>query len=150
MDQKQLFELTKSIWDSFSHHDLEQSEEALDDHQVFGLQWLLIETNSSEKVLVGLDPKAAYGLASDMFERPVQTLSVDDERDAFGELAHCVSAYISHEIADELEVSQPKLMRALDVVRLLHELQVMAEVMSAAENRKFYIAVLKPKDRLSE
>lgn len=146
MNKNELFSLVSHIWGLFSTINLEEVNEKLLKEQVFGLQWLLCDLVGPKKILFGLDPKAGYGLASEMFGTPINRLSVDDERDAIGELAGCIGGHVKNELPNSIGLSDPQRMKAFEVVKLLDFSQVLIDVMAKAKNRRVYVALLECED----
>lgn len=82
----ELFDISRDVWQSFSSKQLLKNEGVLEIEDLLSMQWFYCHLSSNFVVMLAIDLRVGYQLASDMLNTPVEGISGEDEQDAMIEL----------------------------------------------------------------
>ena len=142
---KQLFDISKSVWQSFSSAPLELTGYSLEASKVESPQWVYCQLSEDHVVLLGIDRNAGYQLAADMLDSLIDTLSEEDEKDAMIELMNRICGLLDRDHPADKCFGLPRLLEPDGVKTLRNSLNKVAEVTANAGNKWFYIALFEDK-----
>lgn len=137
----QLFDISKTVWQSFSSEPLLSADYSLDTNRMASLQWVYCHLSVDQIVLLGIDCIAGYQLAADMLSSKVDTLSESDEQDAMVELMNCICGQLDRDHPADKFFDLPQLLEFIEVQVLLNSLKKLSEVTAKAGDKYFYIAL---------
>ena len=142
---KQLFDISKSVWQSFSSEPLVAADYSLETNSVASLQWVCCHLSADQVVLLGIDRNAGYQLAADMLDSSIYTLSEEDEKDAMIELMNCICGLLDRDHPADECFGLPKLLEPSGIQTLQNSLNKVSEVTASAGSKWFYIALFEDK-----
>jgi hypothetical protein len=138
---KHLFDISRSVWQSFSSQSLVEVNDSLEANSTLLLQWFYCHLSSSQVVMLGIDQSAGYQLAADMLHSSIDALSEEDEQDAMIELMNCICGVLDRDHPTDECFGLPKLLEPSGIQTLLSSLNKVSEVTANAGNKWFYIAL---------
>lgn len=142
---KQLFDISKSVWQSFSSQPLIEVSDSFEVNSTLLLQWVYCHLSARQVVMLGIDRSAGYQLAADMLNLSIDALSEEDELDAMIELMNCICGVLDREHPTGECFGLPKLLEPSGVQTLLSSLNKVSEVTASAGSKWFYIALFEDK-----
>jgi len=143
--EDELFDISRTIWQSFSSEQLVRADCKLDPIQTFALQWVYCHLSDHQVVMLGVDRTAGYQLAADMLNEPIDTLSEEDEQDAVVELVNCICGQLDRDHPANECFSLPKFLTPESMDTLLNSLNKLSDLVANVGGRLFYIALFKAK-----
>ncbi len=143
---KQLFDISKAVWQSFSSQPLIEIGDPLEENETVLVQWVCCHLSANRVVMLEIDRMAGYQLAADMLNAPIDGLSEADEQDAMIELMNCICGLLVRDHPTNDCFGLPKLLESSGVQALLSSLDKVSEVTANAGGRWFYIALFEGKN----
>jgi hypothetical protein len=138
---KQLFDISKAVWQSFSLQPLVEVGDPLESNKDLLLQWICCHLSANQLVMLGIDRIAGYQLAADMLNVPIDGVSEADEQDAMIELMNCICGLLVRDHPTDDCFGLPKMFESSGVQALLSSLNKVSEVTANAGGGWFYIAL---------
>lgn len=142
---KQLFDISKSVWQSFSSQPLIEVNDAFEINSTLLLQWVYCHLSAKQVVMLGIDQSAGYQLAADMLNSSIDVISEEDEQDAMIELMNCICGLLDRDHPTDECFGLPKLVDPSGIQTLLSSLNKISEVTANAGSKWFYIALFEDK-----
>ncbi len=142
---KQLFDISKAVWQSFSSQPLIEVNDSLEINSTLLLQWVYCHLSARQVIMLGIDRGAGYQLAADMLNSSIDALSEEDEQDAMIELMNCICGVLDRNHPTDECFGLPKLLESSRIQLLLSSLNKVSEVTATAGNKWFYIALFEDK-----
>lgn len=137
----ELFDISRDVWQSFSSKQLLKSEGVLEIEDLLSMQWFYCHLSSNFVVMLAIDLRVGYQLASDMLNTPVEGISGEDEQDAMIELMNCICGRLDrdHPANDCFEL--PRLLQPMEITLLLNKLHRLSDVTASIGEQWFYISL---------
>jgi hypothetical protein len=143
--KSELFDISRNVWQSFSSEQLLEDNAEPENINLSLLQCFNCHLSTHHTVMMGVDLMAGYKLAADMLNTSVESLSVEDEKDALIELMNCICGQLDRYHPANDCFDHPTLLTPEETEVLLEDSNTLLVLTAKVGEKCFYIGILEAK-----